>query len=87
LFDQLFSRLANSALAPVTIMVPGPAGSTRGSTAAPFPFADGDHCALSGFSMGGYQTQNITKANPTKFKYIGVMSMDCFLLEALIQAK
>lgn len=40
--------------------------------------ADADHRALTGFSMGGYQTQNITNANPTKFKYIGVMSMGLF---------
>ena len=40
--------------------------------------ADADHRALTGFSMGGYQTQNITNANPTMFKYIGVMSMGLF---------
>lgn len=34
--------------------------------------------AVSGFSMGGYQTQNITNANPEMFKYIGVMSMGLF---------
>lgn len=37
-----------------------------------------DNRALSGFSMGGYQTQNITNANPALFKYIGVMSMGLF---------
>jgi enterochelin esterase-like enzyme len=31
--------------------------------------------ALTGFSMGGLHTQNITNDNPTFFKYIGVMSM------------
>lgn len=40
--------------------------------------ADADHRALTGFSMGGYQTMNITNANPDKFKYIGVMSMGLF---------
>lgn len=39
---------------------------------------DADHRAITGFSMGGYQTQNITNANPDKFKYIGVMSMGLF---------
>lgn len=39
---------------------------------------DADHRAITGFSMGGYQTQNITNANPTMFKYIGVMSMGLF---------
>lgn len=37
--------------------------------------ADADHRAVTGFSMGGFHTQNITNANPTMFKYIGVMSM------------
>lgn len=37
--------------------------------------ADADHRAITGFSMGGFHTQNITNANPTLFKYIGVMSM------------
>lgn len=40
--------------------------------------ADADHRAIAGLSMGGYQTQNITNANPTMFKYIGVMSMGLF---------
>ncbi|PWT78438.1 MAG: esterase [Bacteroidetes bacterium] len=40
--------------------------------------ADADHRAIAGYSMGGYQTQNITNANPDKFKYIGVMSMGLF---------
>jgi enterochelin esterase family protein len=40
--------------------------------------ADPDHRAITGFSMGGYQTQNITNSNPDKFKYIGVMSMGLF---------
>lgn len=40
--------------------------------------ADADHRAITGFSMGGYQTQNITNSNPDKFKYIGVMSMGLF---------
>lgn len=40
--------------------------------------ADADHRAISGFSMGGYQTQNITNSNPGKFSYIGVMSMGLF---------
>jgi enterochelin esterase-like enzyme len=39
---------------------------------------DADHRAVTGFSMGGYQTQNITAAYPDKFKYIGVMSMGLF---------
>ncbi|MFX0557782.1 alpha/beta hydrolase [Maribacter sp. CXY002] len=34
--------------------------------------------AVAGFSMGGYQTQNITNANPEMFTYIGVMSMGLF---------
>lgn len=34
--------------------------------------------ALTGFSMGGYQTQNISNSNPTMFSYIGVMSMGLF---------
>jgi enterochelin esterase family protein len=37
--------------------------------------ADADHRAITGFSMGGFHTQNVTNANPTMFKYIGVMSM------------
>ena len=37
--------------------------------------ADADHRAVTGFSMGGFHTQNITNANPSMFKYIGVMSM------------
>jgi enterochelin esterase family protein len=40
--------------------------------------ADADHRALAGFSMGGYQTQNITNNNPGMFNYIGVMSMGLF---------
>jgi len=40
--------------------------------------ADPDHRAITGYSMGGYQTQNITNSNPDKFKYIGVMSMGLF---------
>jgi enterochelin esterase-like enzyme len=40
--------------------------------------ADADHRAITGFSMGGYQTQNITNNNPTMFRYIGVMSMGLF---------
>lgn len=40
--------------------------------------ADADHRALTGFSMGGFQTQNITNNNPGMFKYIGVMSMGLF---------
>ena len=40
--------------------------------------ADADHRALAGFSMGGYQTQNITNNNPGLFNYIGVMSMGLF---------
>lgn len=39
---------------------------------------DADHRAVTGFSMGGFQTQNITNSNPTMFKYIGVMSMGLF---------
>jgi len=34
--------------------------------------------AITGYSMGGYQTQNITNSNPDKFQYIGVMSMGLF---------
>jgi enterochelin esterase-like enzyme len=37
--------------------------------------ADADHRAITGFSMGGFHTQNVTNANPSMFKYIGVMSM------------
>lgn len=37
--------------------------------------ADADHRAITGFSMGGFHTQNTTNDNPTMFKYIGVMSM------------
>jgi enterochelin esterase-like enzyme len=40
--------------------------------------ADADHRAVTGFSMGGYQTQNITNTYPSMFKYIGVMSMGLF---------
>lgn len=40
--------------------------------------ADADHRGITGFSMGGYQTQNITNGNPGMFKYIGVMSMGLF---------
>ena len=40
--------------------------------------ADADHRALTGFSMGGYQTQNITNNNPGMFNYIAVMSMGLF---------
>ncbi len=40
--------------------------------------ADANNRAITGFSMGGYQTQNITNAHPTMFKYIGVMSMGLF---------
>lgn len=39
---------------------------------------DADYRAITGFSMGGFQTENITNANPTMFKYIGVMSMGLF---------
>lgn len=39
---------------------------------------DADHRALAGFSMGGYQTQNISNNNPGMFNYIGVMSMGLF---------
>ena len=39
---------------------------------------DANHRALAGLSMGGYQTQNITNANPGMFNYIGVMSMGLF---------
>lgn len=40
--------------------------------------ADPDHRAITGYSMGGFQTQNITNNDPDKFKYIGVMSMGLF---------
>ncbi len=40
--------------------------------------ADAKHRAITGFSMGGYQTQNISNAHPEMFKYIGVMSMGLF---------
>lgn len=40
--------------------------------------ADADHRAITGFSMGGYQTQNVTNDNPDLFNYIGVMSMGLF---------
>lgn len=37
--------------------------------------ANANHRAITGFSMGGFHTQNVTNANPSMFKYIGVMSM------------
>jgi enterochelin esterase family protein len=37
-----------------------------------------EHRALSGFSMGGFQTQNISNAHPEMFQYLGVMSMGLF---------
>lgn len=40
--------------------------------------ADPAHRAITGFSMGGFHTQNITNAHPELFKYIGVMSMGLF---------
>jgi enterochelin esterase-like enzyme len=40
--------------------------------------ADANHRAVAGFSMGGFQTQNITNSNPGMFNYIGVMSMGLF---------
>ncbi len=40
--------------------------------------ADPDHRALAGLSMGGYQTQKITNANPGKIMYIGVFSMGLY---------
>jgi len=40
--------------------------------------ADPDHRAIAGLSMGGYQTQKITNANPGKFMYIGVWSMGLY---------
>ena len=40
--------------------------------------ADPAHRALAGFSMGGYQTQNISNSHPGMFKYIAVMSMGLF---------
>lgn len=40
--------------------------------------ADPAHRAITGFSMGGYHTEMITNANPSKFDYIGVMSMGLF---------
>jgi enterochelin esterase-like enzyme len=40
--------------------------------------ANANNRAITGFSMGGFQTQNITNTNPTMFKYIGVMSMGLF---------
>jgi len=40
--------------------------------------ADAGHRAITGYSMGGYQTQNITNSNPDKLNYIGVMSMGLF---------
>lgn len=50
------------------------------------PFVEGNYRAIpepgkravAGFSMGGYQTQNITNAHPEMFGYIGVMSMGLF---------
>lgn len=41
-------------------------------------YRDAAHRALTGFSMGGYQTQNITNRYPDTFQYIGVMSMGLF---------
>src|SRR5688572_10911690 len=40
--------------------------------------SNADHRALTGFSMGGYQTQNVTNKYPGMFNYIGVMSMGLF---------
>jgi len=40
--------------------------------------ADPNHRAIAGLSMGGYQTQKITNANPGKFMYIGVWSMGLY---------
>lgn len=40
--------------------------------------ADADNRAIAGLSMGGYQTQKITNANPGKFMYIGVWSMGLY---------
>jgi enterochelin esterase family protein len=40
--------------------------------------ADPGHRAIAGLSMGGYQTQRITNANPGKFMYIGVWSMGLY---------
>lgn len=40
--------------------------------------ANAENRAISGFSMGGYQTQNITNSYPDMFNYIGVMSMGLF---------
>lgn len=37
-----------------------------------------EHRSISGFSMGGFHTQNITNAHPEMFQYIGVMSMGLF---------
>lgn len=38
-------------------------------------FTDKNKRAITGLSMGGFQTQNITNAHPEMFDYIGVMSM------------
>ena len=40
--------------------------------------ADPGNRAIAGLSMGGYQTQKITNANPAKFLYIGVWSMGLY---------
>ena len=40
--------------------------------------ADPGNRAIAGLSMGGYQTQKITNANPGKFLYIGVWSMGLY---------
>jgi enterochelin esterase-like enzyme len=40
--------------------------------------SNADSRALTGFSMGGYQTQNITNNYPGMFNYVGVMSMGLF---------
>ena len=40
--------------------------------------ADPGNRAIAGLSMGGYQTQKITNANPGKFLYIGVSSMGLY---------
>jgi enterochelin esterase family protein len=37
-----------------------------------------EHRAITGLSMGGYQTQKITNAHPDLFDYIGVMSMGLY---------
>ena len=49
-------------------------------------FADTEHRAMAGLSMGGMQTHAITLANPTKFAYVGMFSGGTFNTDELKDA-